>query len=565
MVIASEDSSNDNFSYSKVQNSSKLGKENLPTTEYPIWGYTGKTYNFTIKDVSQEDPSNTTMVFYWDCLRNESRHYQFLLNNESHLRNNSWICNNTWNDPGNYSVAVGVFKLNSNDTWVGVNVSYWIPVEIKNNTTIEVPKILMMDEKVGFEGSYSDHLYNNNSTYCGYVDNDYSFSVILNATSLEEADNRTINETTTIIYWNYNSLDENKSDNSILGNVNWIYNPSAGSESENNILGNVYWNYNSSAGNESENRINVTWNENFIHEWDKIGKKNISSVTYHWDPLDGEEMYSEYDNTSILIVKDPKKLVFFSDVIKNLLIDKIENFGIPHMEPRKLKGLGISLVVSGLIIFFFTYKKKDISVEISLFRLKPFDLKSVRYSTGILTIMTGMYLFFIESFLNLHNLGIYLVVAGLIIFYFTYTKNKVPVQILLFGRKPSDLRTVNSFTGTLTFITGMYLYFVFGRCPWDIPIVGSLKGLPDIYFGILYYEYTKPFLGIPSLLGIPYLSISLGLIDVLTLSLIIHLIAIPLYKGELKFKKPSRIKSSSAPAQSQQGSYSIEEIKHSDN
>jgi hypothetical protein len=475
MASAGAASSNDNYSYSKVEDPSKLGKDKLPTTEYPIWGYKDKNYTFSIDyTISPNNYSNTTIVFYWDCLKNGSNYYPFVLsdpekdtgdstNKTAWKRNNqTWCCRHKWNEIGNYSVAVGIFKLNSSKkppTWDGEKVSFWIPVEIKNNTTIEVQNIFMMDEKKGFDGDDLAKLYNN--TYCGYVDNGYSFSVKINATSNEEADNRTINETTTVIYWDYGNNQVNESDNSILGN-----------KSDEKVI---------QAKNVSDkNMPYITWDENFTHEWDEEGKKSISATAFHWDPLDGSEMYSEHNNTSILIIRDPK-----------------------HFIP-------------------------DDSI--------------------------------IGSVSNLHNWGILLSIVGLIMFFFTYTRNNVPVKISLFGMKPFYLRSVNSFTGTLTFVTGMYLYFVFGRCPWDIPIVSGLDGLSEAYFNyVLYSEYKTPGL------HIPYLSILLGLIDIITLSLVIHLIAIPLYKGELKFEKLSRIKSSSASAQPQQGSYPIEETKHYDN
>ena len=45
-----------------------------------------------------------------------------------------WKCAHAWDNTGNYSVAVGIFKLNSTGQWVGEGGSYWIPVEIRNNT-----------------------------------------------------------------------------------------------------------------------------------------------------------------------------------------------------------------------------------------------------------------------------------------------------------------------------------------------------------------------------------------------------------------------------------------------
>lgn len=440
-----------NFSKFKDNNSTSWGKIDSPISDYNIWGYVGKSYNFTVNYSALSPDNNATMVFYWDCKKNPSYYEFFSMNNKTYqdqTKNKTRKCNNTWDKVGTYFICVGIFE---NTT--PVNFSYWVPIKIKNNTTIEVQNIFMMDEKKGFEGSYSNHLYNNNSTYCGYVDNDYSFSVKINAISLGEADNRTINETTTVVKWEDDDADP---DNSILGN------------GERTPVNNT--NY-------------ITWNESFTHEWNETGKKNISAITYHWDPLDGNEIYTNPKNTSILIVRDPKN--FFSS------------------------------------------------------------------SNSYLSPIIG-------GFSNLQNKGLLLSVLGLVIFFFTYTKNNVPVKISLFGLKPFYLRSVNSFTGTFTFIAGMYLYFVLGRCPWDIPIVSSLDRLSNMYFGVLYYDYT-------TFSGIPCLSILLGLIDILTLSLIIHLIAIPLYKGKLKFEKLSKIKSSSASAKPQQGSYPIEEIKHSDN
>ena len=264
-------------------------------------------------------------------------------------------------------------------------------------------------------------------------------------------------ETTTVVNWG-----DNTSDNSILRSI-----------SDKNIT----FDKNLIIGNGSDNRsYYITWNENFTHDWDSPGEKNISATTYHWDPLDGEEMYTNYKNKNILIIRDPKNFVSLS---------------IPYVSP------------------------------------------------------------IIRIFSNLQTWGIFLFIAGLIMFFFTYTKNNVPVKISLFGLKPFYLRSVNSFKGAFTLVAGMYLYFVFGRCPWDIPIVSGLPLLPDMYFSMLYHEYTS------TNLHIPYLSILLGLVDVLILSLIIHLIAIPFYTGELKIGKFSR-RRDSPTVQPQQYSDSIE-------
>lgn len=472
MGSAEEDTNNDIYNYSNLNNLSILGNNTLPTTEYPIWGYTNKNYTFFVNDtvlLNDPSPSKTIVVFYWDCLNNQSDYQNFSLNDSSHIDSASrgWKCAHPWNNTGNYSVAVGIFKLNSSGNRVGKNVSFWIPVQIRNNTKIIVQDFYMLDEEKGFEGNNSTHLYKN-STYCGYVDNDYSFSVKFNATSLTNEDNRTIGETTTVVYWDYGSIEnkENKSDNSILGNIS-----DEKVKSGNNIS-------NVSNGNTTY----IYWDKNFTHEWDYPGKKNISAIFFHWDPLDGSEMLSnysnsnEYKNKSILIIHDPKNLN--------------------------------SYPIIG----------------------------------------------------NIQNWGIFLSILGLIIFYFTYTRNNVPIEISIFGLKPFYLKSVNSLTGTFIFVAGMYLYFVFGRCPWDIPILSSLPKLSDMYFNMLYREYeTKQHF------GIPYLSIMLGIIYVFILSLIIHLIAIPFYKGEFKIGEFLRRKITSTSAQPEMISYAVENKTNREN
>lgn len=167
---------------------------------------------------------------------------------------------------------------------------------------------------------------------------------------------------------------------------------------------------------------------------------------------------------------------------------------------------------------------------------------------------------FIEPFSNLQNWGIFFVATGLMILFFTYTKNKVPVEISLFGLKPLRLKSVDSFAGIFAFVSGMYLYFVFGRCPWDIPIVGRIDWLSNLYFGMLYHDYHDYSPGIFS--GIPFLSILLGLGIVFALSLLIYLVGGPVFKGELKPGKLTGEKDSSAPAQPEPDSYPVEKRMH---
>ena len=454
-----------NFTHFNESNyNSRWGDLSSPTSKYDIWGYTGRTYYFSTNFTENytmplESTNNTTMVFYWNCHGKKSDPSDY--NTTSDLK--SWNCSHKWDDPGTYYASVGIFQNER-----PVNVSYWVPIHIINETNITVQNLSMLDEKKGFEGNYSTHLYRNNTTYCGYEDNDYSFSVKFNATSRSNADDRTIGETTTVVYWDYGSS-ENASGNSILGNIS-----DKKVISDNNVS-------NISTGNTKY----IYWNKNFTHEWDDPGKKNISAIFFHWDPLDGSEMYSdynkssEYKNMSILIIRDPKNFVSYP---------------------------------------------------------------------------------IIGAFSNLHNWGILLSILGLIIFYFTYTRNNIPIKISIFGLKPFYLKSVNSFTGTLIFVAGMYLYFVFGRCPWDIPILSSLPELSDMYFNMLYREYeTKQHF------GIPYLSIMLGIIYVFILSLIIHLIAIPFYKGEFKIGEFLRRKITSTSAQPEMISYAVENKTNREN
>lgn len=138
--------------------------------------------------------------------------------------------------------------------------------------------------------------------------------------------------------------------------------------------------------------------------------------------------------------------------------------------------------------------------------------------------------FIIEPFSNLQNLGVFLISMGLMILFFTYTKNNVPVKISILGFKPFYLKSVDTFIGIFIFVTGTYLYFIFGRCPWDIPIINGLglNKLSNIYFNMLYYEYAI------REWSIPCLSILLGLIVVSVLSLVIYRVGSQFLKGDLK-------------------------------
>lgn len=464
LVSAAENYSFKNFD--KPKYNSNWGDLSSPTSKYDIWGYTGKNYSFSTDFTENstmpiESSKNTTMVFYWNCNGNNSNPYNYtpLPINNTNKDNKSWNCSYKWDNNGTYYASVGIFQ---NET--PVNISYWVPIYIVNETYIIVQNVSMLDENERFN---CNSTYYNNSKYCGYINNDYSFSVNLSATSraskdkrtLTREDIRTINETITEVNW-----DDSTSDNSLNIDNSYDYNTE---------------NVSISAGN-------------FTHEWNSTGEKNIITSAFHWDPLDGERRYSQINNTSsILIIRDPKNFV---------LID--QNF--QH---------------------------------------------SSRYVS-----------FIIGVFSNLQSWGILLSILGLVIFYFTYTRNNVAIKIALFGMKPFYLKSVNSLTGTLIFVAGMYLWFVFGRCPWDIPIVSSMDWLSNMYFNMLYHEYeTKQHF------GVPYLSILIGLLDVIILSLIIHLIAIPFYKGEFKIGEFLRRKLSSTSAQPELVSYSVEDKINQEN
>jgi hypothetical protein len=455
-------SAEDEYNFSKFNNSSDTtwGKINSPISDYEIWGYAGKSYNFSV-DYSVLSPDNTTMIFYWDCNGNQSDYDNIPLRfNNTNKKQKSHV----WRNSGIYLVAVGIF--NGPDSNISCpNISYWVPIEIKNNTDIKVDAFYMQDENEGVGCSnrtYNVSILANSleksdnpsnpdtfSKYCGYAKNDYSFNVTLNDTFISTSKrtdevNRTINETTTEINWGDNALDNSLS----------VDNSAKTSKGNNNELYAVI-----SAGP-------------FTHEWNDIGEMEINVNGFFWDPLDGKRYppNQSYNSTSILIIPDPKNLA-----------------------PYPLIG-------------------------------------------------------------NLQNWGILLSILGLVIFYFTYTKNNVPIKIALFGMKPFYLKSVNSLTGTFIFVTGMYLWFVFGRCPWDIPIVSSMDWLSNMYFNVLYHEYeTKQHF------GVPYLSILIGMLNVIILSLIIHLIAIPFYKGEFKIGEFLRKKLSSTSAQPELVSYSVED------
>ena len=459
---ASEDLDPYNFSKFEKNETVTWGKIVSPISDYKIWGYPGELYNFATTYNNSLASNNTTVVFYWDCKGNKSDYTPVPMSDADHHRidqsKNLSHSNYThkWDDHGTYYVSVGVFQDNC-----PVNFSYWVPVNIENNTTIIVQNFSMLEGNEGVDCSNSANKdlssgnSENNDKYCGYVKNDYSFSVTLNATCRTEEDNRTIFETTTVVGWDDESWDTSSMHYTNMKDISSI----SGFKSYNNST------------------KCALFKQNFTHEWNKIGKKNISVRAFHWDPLDGEEVPTNYTNTSILIIRDPRNFISYP---------------------------------------------------------------------------------LIGAFSNLQNWGILLSIIGLTILFFTYTKNNVPVKISFFGVKPFYLRPVNSLKGTFTLVAGMYLYFVFGRAPWDIPIVRGSNILSNLYFKVLYSEYTTQW-------NIPYMSILLGLVDVLALSLIIHLIAIPFYKGEFKIGEFLRRKLSSTSAQPELVSYSVEDKINQEN
>jgi hypothetical protein len=464
LVSANDDTYNYNTHFNNPPiNPSKYGiLENIPKGDYPIWGYTNKTYNFCIEyNSSGENLSNTVMVFYWNCLRDPSNYTYFKLENKSHFNNNKGNCSKQWNLAGNYNVAVGVFKPGSK------KVSYWIPIEIYDEANITVKSVQKLDKNGSYKELDKYGLYNENSNYskepyhskyCGYVNNDYSFLVNHsaeknpNCKNYTKYDYYTIDETTTEVNWH----EENSTDNQVYNfNDDKRYN-----------LSNI-----------SDILKPIEWNKSFTHSWSYTGEKNISVRAFHWDPFDWEERNSNFfNNTSILIIRDPKN--------------------------------------------FFLSGQKNLDSMTSL-------------REKFLTLIT-------KPFSNLQNVGIFLIVAGLVILFFAFTKNHVPVKIAILGLKPFYLKSVDFFIGTFTFVTGMYLYFVFSRCPWDIPIISTSTWLSDAYFSMLLYEY--PSAPNKNIVAIPYLSILLFLVVVFSLSMILYRIGIPYISEESKSGYLSRQK-----------------------
>jgi hypothetical protein len=424
--------------------SGKWGDPSSPTSEYTIWGFTNKTYNFTTNfssDVIQNTSKDKTMmVFYWSCAGKTINlsDYTLLPIDDTNRNSKSWICSHKWENPGTYFVAAGLFQ-----NGIPVNVSYWVPIKIVDPTGIKVQDILMVDEDnvSNSKNNSFDEYYVpilsffkgvGKREYCAYAKNDYSFSVVLDAKCLTSEDNRSILETTTLVNWGDTSRADN---NAFAGNL---------TDPDSNDSG-IYFNSTTKS---------LVFNENYSHEWREPGERTISAGAFHYDSLDGRPVYTDYFNKNILIINDPQNFVSSS---------------VPFIS------------------------------------------------------------FITEPVSNLENLGIFLISAGMMILFFTYTKNRVPVKLSLFGNSTFSLRSVDSFIGILTTMTGMYLYFIFGRCPWDIPIVSNSFILSNLYFGMLYYEYvTRPFH------GIPYLTILLGLVDVLVSATIIYRISNPLLKGNFK-------------------------------
>ena len=214
-----------NYSFNESKYTHHWDGLSSPVSEYKIWGYPGKLYNFTTEYNRSLFSDDMTMVFYWNCKSDPNDFTPVEMNNTTHHRpiNNTISlsnCTHIWNENGTYYVSVGVFKGED-----PINVSYWAPVEIRDNCTIKVQNFFMLEDN---EGSGCNKTYNvlipANSTensanssnssdiYCGYVGNGYSFNVTLNATfintdNLTSEDSRTIKETTTEIDWGDSSSD----------------------------------------------------------------------------------------------------------------------------------------------------------------------------------------------------------------------------------------------------------------------------------------------------------------------------------------------------------------------
>jgi hypothetical protein len=430
----------DPYSFNESNYTGKWKNLDSPTSEYSIWGYKNTNYTF-ITHCSNKSTldlkENPEIVFYWSCNNNTDNPSDNKVDPSNFTRNpinnttyylDSWNCTNKWNETGTYYVSVATYQNKS-----VVNVSYWVPIKIINDTKIEVKNFFMVDENKKYDCNNNSTNNSNirsqnysipgdsNKTYCAYAEKTHYFLAELNATLADSnldfqrrADLRTVTETTTEVNWSDGPNDYNSYDKST---------------------------------NVSSNDTSYQWSENFTHRWDTPGNKTIYVSNYHWDPLSGKPRYSKNNsNVSILIIRDPKNFFFDS----NSLIKK--------------------------------------------------------------------------SFSNLQNMGLFLVTIGLMVLFFVFTKNNnVPVKIALLGLKPFDLKSVDYFIGIFSFIAGMYLYFVFGRCPWDIPMISYSQGLQNAYFIMLYYEYTTP----PNP-TIPYLSILLGLVVVFFSSTILYHVGLPI-------------------------------------
>ena len=397
--VPSVEANNEDYNYSLFDQISTGGTD-APQVEYPIWGYTGEPYEFTVKYKvpSEKVEDNLTMVFYWDSWGNTSDYDSFLMEDTNRLE---WNYTNAWNKTGLYGISIGIFKETKNGKPEPVIVSYWMPIQImeKNNTEIEVQTFFMRDEKRGLDGDKTKHVYQN-EYYCIYLNDHYTFSAVLNAS----------NQTSKV-----------EKDEKIWAEFDWGDGTSDGTKRD--VPGKMH---------------------NYTHRWEEAGEKNVCVRAVKRDFYNGSNnIYSNYDNRSVLVIKDPKNFI---------------------QSPNSY--------------------------------IAPF----------------------IEPFSNLQNGGIFLIVTSFMILFFSYTKNSVPVKVSFLGIKPLRLKSLNCFAGIAAFVAGMYLYFVFGRCPWDIPIVSNIDWLSNGYFSILYYEYAiKP-------VGIPYLSIVLGLGMIFALSMLIYLI-----------------------------------------
>ncbi len=314
-----------------LNNISKISTGHQPAIQYPIFGYTNHTYNFSVTcnpDIFN-NTENVKVVFYWDTWRDTGKNSRTEIDlDKKNLENGLFQlnCTHKWSGDDTYGFQAAVFEGDNLK-----NLSYWMPIDIKPEFKPNKPHELFMEKG----NSNKTYYYGNKSYYCGYEGQFYTF--VTNATDPE---NEKI--------WYYFYWDEGEKDSTEIDDPE---KPQSYSHS---------WDISAPGNSASWHSRNFTIKTEAVKR-DVYSKSSINSTP---------------NNTSILIIKDP------GDFVPIPIIGSFRNWGI-------------FLITIGSMVLFFARNSSDVPAEISVPFIRRCYLKSRNTFIGIFLFCLGMYLYFV--------------------------------------------------------------------------------------------------------------------------------------------------------------------------